>query len=329
MSLDLLRVLPAFFYRQLFVTPPTPTEDCSGKTIIVTGANVGLGKEATRHYVRLGASKVIIACRSVEKGESAKKDIETSTGRKGVLEVWQLDLQNYDSVRAFAKQAQSLERLDILVENAGISTAKFVKVAGNESTITTNVVSTFLLALLMLPKLQETSRKFNIVPTLTIVSSEVHFFTSFPERKASSIFGTLNSEEESRMADRYNVSKLLEVFACRQIAKEHPVSQTNVTLNFVNPGWCHSELMREIMNPVLVVIKKIMCRTTEEGSRTLVSAGLSGPDSHGKYLSDCRITECARLVEGPEGPEVQRRVWEELAAKLNEIEPGVTKVLDH
>lgn len=64
-----------------------------------TGANVGLGKEATRHYVRLGASKVIIACRSVEKGESAKKDIETSTGRKGVLEVWQLDLQNYDSVR--------------------------------------------------------------------------------------------------------------------------------------------------------------------------------------------------------------------------------------
>lgn len=243
-----------------------------------------------------------------------------------------------------------MERLDILVENAGISTAKFVKVAGNESTITTNVVSTFLLALLMLPKLQETSRKFNIVPTLTIVSSEVHFFTryvddrysyfsfniagsdrslSFPERKASSIFGTLNSEEESRMADRYNVSKLLEVFACRQIAKEHPVSQTNVTLNFVNPGWCHSELMREIMNPVLVVIKKIMCRTTEEGSRTLVSAGLSGPDSHGKYLSDCRITECARLVEGPEGPEVQRRVWEELAAKLNEIEPGVTKVLDH
>lgn len=60
------------------------------------------------------------------------------------------------------------------------------------------------------------------------------------------------------MADRYNVSKLLEVFACRQVAKEHPVSQTNVTLNFVNPGWCHSELMREMMNPVLAVLKKIM-----------------------------------------------------------------------
>lgn len=131
------------------------------------------------------------------------------------------------------------------------------------------------------------------------------------------------------MDDRYNVSKLLEVFACREIAKNHPVSQTNVTLNFVNPGWCHSELMREMMNPFLVVLKKIMCRTTEVGSRTLVHAGLSGPESHGKYLSDSRIQQCAPLVEGPEGPEVQRRVWEELASKLEEIEPGVTRVLDN
>lgn len=48
---------------------------------------------------------------------------------------------------------------------------------GNESTITVNVVSTFLLALLILPKLQETAQQFNITPNLTIVSSEVHFFT--------------------------------------------------------------------------------------------------------------------------------------------------------
>lgn len=79
--------------------------------------------------------------------------------------------------RAFAKRAESLDRLDILLENAGISTAKFVEVAGNESTITTNVVSTFLMALLMLPILQKTSKNYNTVPTLTIVSSEVHFFT--------------------------------------------------------------------------------------------------------------------------------------------------------
>lgn len=64
-----------------------------------TGANIGLGKEAARHFVQLNAAKVIIACRSVEKGENAKQDIESTTGRKGVVDVWQLDLQSYDSVR--------------------------------------------------------------------------------------------------------------------------------------------------------------------------------------------------------------------------------------
>lgn len=71
-----------------------------------------------------------------------------------------------------------------------------------------------------------------------------------------------------------------------------------------------------------------MCRSTEVGSRTLVHAGLAGPDTHGKYLSDCRIKPCAPLVEGNEGLEMQRRVWQELSAKLDDIEPGVTKLLD-
>lgn len=112
--------LPHLMYSQFFVTPQYPTTDCTSKTIIVTGANVGLGKEAARHFVRLNAKKVIIACRSTEKGEAAKRDIEESTKRSGVVEVWQLDLQSYDSVKAFAKRAESLERLDAIVENAGI-----------------------------------------------------------------------------------------------------------------------------------------------------------------------------------------------------------------
>ena len=167
--------LPKFLYSQFFVTPQVPTTDCTGKTVIITGANVGLGKEAARHFTRLNVKKLIIACRSIEKGEAAKADIEASTGRKGVIEVWQLDLSSYESVKDFAKRAQGLERIDTLLENAGVATNNFYEVAGNESTITVNVVSTFLLALLLLPKLQETSKKFNIKPTLTIVSSEVHF----------------------------------------------------------------------------------------------------------------------------------------------------------
>jgi NAD(P)-dependent dehydrogenase (short-subunit alcohol dehydrogenase family) len=126
--------MPKFFYAQLFVTPPVPSKDCTGKTIIVTGANVGLGKEAARHYVRLNAEKVILACRSLDKGEAAKKDIEASTGRKDAIEVWQLDLSSYQSVKQFAERAKTLRRLDSIVENAGISTRNFKEVEGNEST---------------------------------------------------------------------------------------------------------------------------------------------------------------------------------------------------
>ncbi|KAK4545475.1 hypothetical protein LTR36_002825 [Oleoguttula mirabilis] len=320
--------MPHFLYSQFFVTPQYPTTDCTGKTIIVTGANVGLGKEAATHYARLNAEKLIIACRSTEKGEAAKRDIEASTKRSGAIEVWPLDLQDYDSVKAFAKRAEGLKRLDVVIENAGIATNTFQTVAGNESTVTTNVVSTFLLALLMLPKLRETGRNFNITPTLTIVASDVHCVTAFPERKASSIFGTLNNPKEARMGDRYNASKLLEVLTCREIAREHPVGQTKVTMNFVDPGWCHSQLMRELDFAPMRLIQRIFCRTTEIGSRTLVHAGLAGPETHGKYLSNCKIRRCAPLVEGKEGLGLQKRVWQELSEKLNAIEPGVTKVLD-
>ncbi|KAK0878752.1 hypothetical protein LTR87_007347, partial [Friedmanniomyces endolithicus] len=174
----LTSVLPAFFYTQLFVTPSTPSTSCTGKTIIVTGANTGLGKEAARKFVELGAEKVILGCRNAEKGEAAKRDIEVSTGRSGVVEVWELDLGDYGSVGRFVERAKGLRRLDVVVENAGINTSKFVEVGGNESTITVNVVSTFLLALLILPKLQETAKLQGTTPNLTIVSSEVQFFTA-------------------------------------------------------------------------------------------------------------------------------------------------------
>lgn len=131
------------------------------------------------------------------------------------------------------------------------------------------------------------------------------------------------------MSDRYNVSKMLEVLACREIATQHPVKQLRVTLNFVNPGFCRSELLREMSgNPAVKLMVAVLARTTEVGSRTLVHAGYAGPETHGKYMSDCRITDCAKLVEGKGGAEVQRKVWGELERKLNEIEPGVTRNLD-
>lgn len=191
-----------FFYSQLFVSLPHPQGDFSGKTVIVTGSNVGLGLEAARHFTRQKAERVILAVRNLDKGDSARRSIEETTGRNGVVEVWQLDLSSYESVKQFVRRAEGLKRLDVVVENAGIATDKYAVAEDNESTVTVNVVSTCLMAVMMLPKLRETATKFNVTPHLVIVSSEVHFFTSFPERTSPNIFETLNDKETANMTDR-------------------------------------------------------------------------------------------------------------------------------
>ena len=192
----------SFVYSQLFTKLPYPTHSFSGQTVIVTGSNTGLGLEAARHFTRLGAAKVILAVRTVSKGETAKQSIESSTERKGVVEVWPLDLGSYESVKEFAAKAGKLDRLDVLLENAGIAKTGYSVMEDNEATITTNVVSTFLLGLLLLPKLRETGQKFNITPHLVITCSEVHAWSPFKERNSENIFDTLNAKETADMADR-------------------------------------------------------------------------------------------------------------------------------
>ena len=125
------------FIKDQYTKLPYPTIKHSGQTIIVTGANVGLGLEAARHLTRLDAEKVILGVRNLEKGEAAKRSIEESTSRKGVVEVWQLDLSSYESVKQFVKKAEGLKRLDAVIENAGIATDVFTVSEDNESTITT------------------------------------------------------------------------------------------------------------------------------------------------------------------------------------------------
>ena len=115
-----------------------------------------------------------MACRSAEKGNIAKADIEKTTKKKSIVEIWPVDLASYDSVKAFCARAQTLDRLDIVVENAGIATPKFESREGCESTITINVISTFLMAILLLPKLRETATKFGVTPHMTITTSDAH-----------------------------------------------------------------------------------------------------------------------------------------------------------
>lgn len=282
------------FIRQ-FAHLPYPKKEFTGKTVIVTGSNIGLGLEAARHIVRLGAAKVILAVRTISKGEAAAESIARSTGITSTktIEVWELDLKRRASVEAFAKRAsEQLERLDCVVENAGILTKQFRLAEDNESTITVNVINTLYLGLLLLPKLRETSVKHDTEAVLTFTGSFVHFLTWFPEHKNPNILEALADPSKARMYDRYYVSKMIELFLVRELAAQVTAAGKpgRVTVSILNPGWVKSALNREGAPFYFLFFEKFVARETERGSRTLVHAAEGGPETHGQYLSDCRVS---------------------------------------
>jgi NAD(P)-dependent dehydrogenase (short-subunit alcohol dehydrogenase family) len=151
-------------------------ETCAGRTYIVTGANTGLGFEAAKHLVALGSAKVILAVRNTKAGNEAKAKIESATGVTGVADVWLLDLADYDSVKAFASKAiAGLGRIDGLIENASVASVSTEPINGQNANISINVIGTFLLAALLLPKLKETALQMSAVPHLVFVSSRSGF----------------------------------------------------------------------------------------------------------------------------------------------------------
>lgn len=322
--------LAAFIYRQFIDEPPVPTASFNGKTIIVTGASSGLGLEACRWMVQLGASQVILACRNIDKANAAVKDIQATTScPPDTLQVWHLDLSSYASVQAFSDKVKAeLPRLDVLVANAGLGTRTFRMTEDNEETITTNVVSMALLAFLLHPKLRETAAKHDTQTHITVTGSELYEIAKFTERKAPAgeLFATLNDKNAANMSDRYNVSKLLAIFIVKQMAALSPVARSGVIVNCVAPGFCHSDLHREHDSLIVRLAIKLLARRTEVGARTLVHGASVGPESHGQYVPDCRITPTAGLTKGEAGAELQGRVWAELERKLEAVRLGVTSL---
>lgn len=193
-----------FLRSQLFVSLPYPKSDFSNQTIIVTGSNSGLGFEAARHFIRLKANKVILAVRTLSKGETAAAEISNSTQTPpSHIQVWHLDLSSHDSVKAFGDRVRTLDRLDAVVENAGIMSYIFTLTEGFESHIDVNVVNTVLLGLLVLPKLRESAKKYGSTGRLVFVGSDLHLIAKFREQNTSgSLLEALNSKEAADMNDR-------------------------------------------------------------------------------------------------------------------------------
>lgn len=174
----------------------TPPADIQKHTYIITGANTGLGYECAKHLIQFGAARVIIAVRSLNKGNTALAKLRKETGRASAGEVWELDLASLDSVEKFVKRVNSLDRIDAIIENAGVALLEFTKSEGIEMSLMVNVLSTMLLAFRVLPKLKECAKKFNIQPHLVIVSSETALYPTLKgklDNVEGNIFQTLSN----------------------------------------------------------------------------------------------------------------------------------------
>ncbi|KAH8650067.1 putative short-chain dehydrogenase/reductase family protein [Xylariales sp. PMI_506] len=312
-------------------------EHCRDGIYIVTGSNIGIGFETAKHLVRLEAKRVILAVRNLEAGEVARRQIEEETGRSGVAEVWRLDLASYDSVKDFAQRAiLELDKIDGLIENAAAALEHWTESEGMETSVVVNVLGTFLLAVLLLPKMIGDARSFGILPHLVIVTSGAGFDQQEAFNKIKdNILGGLNKKEEAAMASasRYFLTKLMQILMTLRLAELMPVELTGVVINLLSPGLVRSGLLRQATLATRIqvgLMSRLLGRTSEMGSRTVLHAVFAGKQSHGGFLTSCEITN--GLVPGwitdTEGINMQKRLWAEVTAKLEQVQPGcIAKLL--
>lgn len=275
------------------------------------------------------------------KAEAARQALlDSSKNKKRTTKIhcWPVDMASYASVQAFAsRMARDLDRVDALVLNAGISTHEYTAAEGLESTLTINVVSTFLLALLAMPQLQNTTARFGAPTHLTVIGSMIHCFadhTQLQNPREGELFSTLSDKSQADMAGRYFLTKLMVLLVVRELAERIPQSgkkggaRPQVILTCPNPGWYKTALFRQDDGGVFARnILKLIGRTAEVGARTLTHAIAADQAAHGQYLSECRVKSASVFVRSPEGQKVQKRVWTELVEMLESIAPGIQQNL--
>ncbi len=190
----------------------------SGRTVIVTGANSGLGEVTARELARVGA-KVIVAVRNLDKGNAA------AAGMTGDVEVRQLDLQDLASVRAFA---DGVEQVDVLINNAGIMAVPYAKtVDGFESQIGTNHLGHFALTNLLLPKLSD---------RVVTVSSLLH------------LIGKISLKDLNWTARPYSAwlaygqSKLANLLFSKELQRRLDAADSVLTAQTAHPGYSATNL---------------------------------------------------------------------------------------
>jgi len=317
---------------QRIVPAPVVKADLTGKTVVVTGANVGIGLEAAKHFASMNPARLILACRNEEKGTSALTAVEQETGYKSA-ELWLVDLGNFSSVIAFADRFErDGGRLDILVANAAVAQMKYATtVDGWEETVQVNHLSTALLSLLLLPRMLHAASQGS-TPRLVIVSSGAHYLAKFDEEDIS--LEKSSDDCKKSMEYRYLHSKILNILFVRALQSHLPTASP-IIVNAVSPGYCVSQLRRHWSFPKAQIDKItewFLAFTSEEGSRQLIWAAVGGSgreeELKGGYISGSDICEPSDFVTGDTGKRVQERAWDETIAILSNVTPKVTQILE-
>uniref|UniRef100_A0A671PUW9 Si:ch211-107o10.3 n=1 Tax=Sinocyclocheilus anshuiensis TaxID=1608454 RepID=A0A671PUW9_9TELE len=259
-----------------------------GKTVLITGANTGIGKETAVDMAKRGHARVILACRDMGRANKAADEVRKRSGNGNVV-VKMLDLASMQSVRALAKDVQQTEeRLDILINNAGIMMCPQWKTDdGFEMQFGVNHLGHFLLTNLLLDLLKKST------------PSRVVNVSSLAHETGKIDFDDINLEKNYDPLVSYRQSKLANILFTRELAVR--LKGTGVTTYALHPGLIQTELGRHIFSS-LSLWKRLLfmpifffVKTPWQGAQTTIYCAVdeSLQNTSGLYYSDCAPKEAA------------------------------------
>jgi NAD(P)-dependent dehydrogenase (short-subunit alcohol dehydrogenase family) len=285
----------------------------TGKTVLITGANTGIGKETARELSRRGA-RVILGCRNAERGEAARREIEESTNNRDVI-VRILDLGSLKAIKNFAEEFnQNESRLDILVNNAGLMSPKRQETTDKfEMHFGTNHLGHFYLTYLLLDKLKSSA------PSRVVVVSSMGHAYGKPDLDDLQI-----TRGSYSMMNAYGRSKTANILFATHLAKL--LAGTGVTVYSLHPGCIQTDIARDFQNSWTMRLWGLYFRffgekilTVKEGAETTLYCCLepSIAQHSGRYYSESREKTPKSYATDPDAAE---KLWK-ISADLCHISP--------
>jgi len=283
--------------------------DLSSKTIIISGATSGIGKEAARVLAKRGAH-VIMAIRNTETGEKVKSAITAESPQARVY-VMKLDLASVQSVRQFANNFRTRKLpLNVLINNAGYMSGKFeLSADGLEKVFATNQIGTFLLTKLLLDSLKSTATETGEEGRIVNVASEAHKYTY----KGGVVFDKLNDPTRYQSKMAYGQSKLANILHAKELARRLKEEGANVTVNALHPGVISTNFGKGqslLFSEAALSLVKFAVKTVPQGAATTCYLATSPQVNgvSGKYFKDSN--EYPYLSSYANDPELATKLWD-------------------